>query len=371
LKRREKAPLAERRLQSQQLRDFQQIARSKAVNAGFYLGRECTPEDEEGAIMDYLAVSRRATPRSRQDCGVPPRRLILGFHPLIYAALCAGYDEMTGEDPLAHYLRTGTPNGPWKHGVIQPNVPAASAGSELRILIHAHFHYPELFDDLLRRLELNASAADLFITTSSEDKAAEIRDKLGDKNERAAVVVVPNVGRDIGPLLIHFPKVEGYDIIGHLHGKRSPQQSGGQGDQWREFLWNHLLGGDIPMMDVIAEAFAADERLGLVFPEDPDLSGWAMNRSLAEALALRLKLPGALPPHLEFPKGNMFWARPAALRPLADLGWSWNDFPPEPVASDGTVLHTLERLIPFSVEHAGFSFKTVHVPHSWRMPERL
>jgi hypothetical protein len=30
-------------------------------------------------------------------------------------------------------------------------------------------------------------------------------------------------------------------------------------------------------------------------------------------------------------------------------------------------LHTLERLIPFCAEHAGFGFKTVHVPNSWRM----
>ena len=123
-------------------------------------------------------------------------------------------------------------------------------------------------------------------------------------------------------------------------------------------------------MDVIAEAFAADERLGLVFPEDPNLNHWDMNQSLANELAKRLELRQALPQHFEFPKGTMFWARPAALRPLVDLGWSWSDFPIEPAASDGTVLHTLERMIPFSADHAGFGFKAVHVPNSWRMAEQ-
>jgi len=120
-------------------------------------------------------------------------------------------------------------------------------------------------------------------------------------------------------------------------------------------------------LDVIAEAFAADERLGLVFPEDPNLNHWDMNFNLAKALAERLKLRHALPGHFEFPKGTMFWARPLALRPLVALGWGWEDFPSEPVPSDGTILHALERLIPFSVEHAGFGFKTVHVPNSRRM----
>ena len=363
LKRRVLAPLLVPLLQRQRLRDFRRISRSKAFNAAFYLGRESAPGDEDDVIMDYLAAGRR-------NPGVPPRRPMLGFHPLAYAEQCKGYDGTAGEDPLAHYLRTGMPDGPWKHAVIQAHPPASAAGVGLRILIHAHFHYPELLEDFLRRLRGNALTADLFITTTSEAKAADIREILKAQNERATVVVVPNRGRDIGPLLMHFPEFEGYDIVGHLHGKRSPQQSGAQGDNWRNFLWDHLIGGDTPMMDVIAEAFAADERLGLVFPEDPNLNHWDMNQSLANALAERLDLRHALPQHFEFPKGTMFWARPAALRPLVDLGWSWSDFPTEPAASDGTVLHTLERLIPFSADHAGFGFKTVHVPHSWRMAEQ-
>ena len=172
--------------------------------------------------------------------------------------------------------------------MIQAHPPAALAGIGLRILIHAHFHYPELLEDFLRRLSGNALTADLFITTTSEAKAADIREILKAQNRRATIVVVPNRGRDIGPLLMHFPEFENYDIVGHLHGKRSPQQSGAQGDNWRNFLWDHLIGGDTPMMDVIVEAFAADERLGLVFPEDPNLNHWDMNQSLANALAERL-----------------------------------------------------------------------------------
>jgi Rhamnan synthesis protein F/Methyltransferase domain len=370
LKRHVLAPLVASQVQRQEMRDFKLISTSNAFNASFYLGRECAPGEEEGAIMDYLAASREHRPRGRQNPGVPLRRPMLGFHPLAYAEQCRDYDETTGEDPLAHYLRTDMPNGPWKHDVIPAHTPTPPASRGQRILIHAHFHYPDLLEELLRRLRGNSSTTDLFLTTTSDARAAEIREILRAQNETATIVVVPNRGRNIGPLLMHFPLFERYDIIGHVHGKRSPQQPGAQGNNWRNFLWDHLIGSDTPMTDVIAEAFATDERLGVVWPEDPNLNHWDMNQSLAKELADRLKLRHALPQHFEFPKGTMFWARPAALRLLVDLDWSWETFPNEPAASDGTILHALERVIMFAAEHAGFGFKAVHVPHSWRMATR-
>ena len=38
------------------------------------------------------------------------------------------------------------------------------------------------------------------------------------------------------------------------------------------------------------------------------------------------------------PLGTMFWFRPAALKPLFDHDWQWEDFPPEPNDIDGTIL---------------------------------
>ena len=366
LKRRVLAPLRRTR----QWQDFRQISRSGTFNAAFYLGRESAPEAEEDVIMGYLAASQNGRPWGRQNPGMPQRRPVPGFHQLCYAAYCGTFDEAAGEDPLAHYLRTGQPDGPWKHAVITAHRPAVAPAAGLRMLMHAHFHYPDLLDGLLARLAINATPVDLFITTTSEAKADDIRHTLAALDRAATVVTVPNRGRDIGALLMHFPDFEGYDVVGHLHGKRSPQQSAARGDNWRDFLWGHLVGDGYPMVDVIAEAFAANERLGLIFPEDPNLNHWDQNHELACAMAERLRLPDALPPHFEFPKGTMFWARPAALRPLVDLGWEWDDFPVEPIRSDGTVLHTLERMIPLAAAHANFGFKAVHVPHSWRLAEQ-
>jgi lipopolysaccharide biosynthesis protein len=62
----------------------------------------------------------------------------------------------------------------------------------------------------------------------------------------------------------------------------------------------------------------------------------------------------------------MFWARPQALKPLMDLGIAWSDYPEEPVPMDGTLLHTLERMLTFSALHAGYRYATTYVKDSVR-----
>jgi lipopolysaccharide biosynthesis protein len=58
----------------------------------------------------------------------------------------------------------------------------------------------------------------------------------------------------------------------------------------------------------------------------------------------------------------MFWARTGALRPLLGLRLDWSDYPIEPVPIDGTILHAIERLLPFAAGHAGYRYATTHVP---------
>ncbi len=161
--------------------------------------------------------------------------------------------------------------------------------------------------------------------------------------------------------------LQSYEVIGHLHGKRSLALtsvglSTDLGVQWYEFLLQHLAGDQFPMMDLILDRFADRERLGLVFPEDPNLTGWSKDREIARDLARRMAPTMQIPQSIDFPIGTMFWARPAALKPLFDLKLGWDDYPEEPVPIDGTMLHALERLLPVIAEHEGFSIETTHVP---------
>jgi lipopolysaccharide biosynthesis protein len=176
------------------------------------------------------------------------------------------------------------------------------------------------------------------------------------------VSIVPNRGRDLGPFLTEYDFLDGrYDLVGHVHCKKSPYFGAQFGEVWRQFMWRRLLGSDHPMMDVIARYFETDPTLGLVFPDDPNLVGWRSNKHLATHLAHRMGMNIQFPDAFEFPVGSMFWCRPAALRPLYALKLSWNDYPSEPLPIDGTMLHAIERLLPFIAEREGYRVAAVHI----------
>lgn len=347
-------------------RDREVIQARRAFNAALYLRRPAASAFE--GLDDYLDRSRRRVPRRRPVLDATLERPLEGFHPLIYAAEAPGFDEATGEDPLAHYARMGFPDGRWRHRVIRPSPSLAPPRGDARVVVHGHFHYTDHLADLVRRIRRNGTAVDLLVTTHAESVDA-VTSALAELSvERARVEVVPNRGRNIGPFLTGPAReaLRGYDLVMHVHGKRTSWAKPGFGERWRCFLWDSLIGDDTAVLDTVVSAFEADERLGVVFPEDPFLIGWDRNRGFADELAARMGWADPLPTHFEFPVGTMFCARPQALQSLFDLDLAWDDYPPEPLARDGTFLHAIERLIPFSAAHAGYGFATTYVQTTFR-----
>jgi len=351
----------------QRAQDFDTIREDALFDERVYIPSEHPSVTRDEAIIGFLA-RWTAVGMSRQPASNGLfRRPCAGFHPQIYAHECFTRDDAEPANPLADFIGRGKPPGPWASELIAPTpTREVSRSSPLRIGLHAHFFYPELADDFMRRMAANRWPCHLLLTTDSETKARALRESTaGYERGEVLIRVVPNRGRDLGPLLTTFAEeiARQYDIIGHLHGKRSLIIADARlGETWREFLWQHLLGDRHPMMDIIVDRFAADETLGLVFAADPHLSDWDANLAIATNLANHMGIEGPLPPFFDFPIGTMFWARPAALRPLLDLGLGWDDYPPEPVPIDGTILHALERLLPFVARRAGYRFAATHIP---------
>ncbi|MCG7285410.1 glycosyltransferase [Cellulomonas sp. ACRRI] len=344
--------------------DAAAVAASGAFSTELYAGpgRE---QDLAELVGEYVHRSRLTAPRARARTGLLVRRPTEGFHPLVYAEQHPDYREDRDGDPFADYLRRGRPEGPWQRQVLRPVRDLAPGPRDLRVLVHGHFHYPELVDDLVARLAMNRQPVDLRLTATSADGAAEIERRMTASGFAGwSVDIVPNRGRDLAPLLTGpvAAALADHDLVLHVHGKRSPHVSGDTADRWRTFLWENLVGGEEPMLDRICAAFADDPTLGLVSPEDPHLNDWDLNRGAGEKLARRLGLRTPLTTHFDFPLGAMFWARTRALAPLVGTGFAWEDYPAEPLPIDGTMLHALERVIPFVVQDGGFSYAKTAVP---------
>jgi glycosyltransferase involved in cell wall biosynthesis len=293
------------------------------------------------------------------------RRPCAGFHPQAYAKAHPGACMDGGANPLAHWLRAGRPHGRWSHQVFSPLETQLRTSASVRVALHAHFYHVPGARNLAARLAANETRCDLFLSTETNAKADHLRSAFAGHNGAVEIRVMPNRGRDIGPFLTGFAREiasGAYDVFGHVHGKQSLSVDATMGNLWREFLWENLIGGAYPMLDLAAATFAAQPDLGLIMAEDPHLVGWDENRAIAETLATRMGIATPLDDFFDFPLGNMFWSRPRALRPLLALSLAWDDYPNEPLANDGTLLHALERLVPYAAWHAGLGVAGLRAP---------
>jgi glycosyltransferase involved in cell wall biosynthesis len=351
---------------AQHAEDLQTLVDSAAVDATMALppgaAKPRNDDAERHVIAQWAAVGT-----SRGQEGNPQfRRPCPGFHPQIYAQAHADDCGDGGQNPLAHWVRAGRPPGPWAHKVVSPLEPLPPPlGKVPRLALHGHFYHVETAPDLAAKLAGNRTPCDLLLSTDTAAKADRLMAVFAAHRGTVEVRVMPNRGRDMGPFLTGFADrwASGeYDVVGHVHGKRSLDWDPAGGEAWREFLWRHLIGGKFAMLDHAAAAFAADPTLGLLQAEDPHLVGWVDDREIAARLAVRMGLRESLPDFFDFPVGAMFWARSAALLPLFDLKLAWDDYPPEPAPYHGTILHAIERLLPFVASHAGYSYAATFIP---------
>ena len=339
----------------QEKQDFQRVTTTKIFRPDFAANDSLEDKSPEGPARAFVRGWAASFHR---------RKPFPGFHPGIYQER-RGL-ALPGRDPFVDYLEQGEPPGPWLSQVIAPADSENPPAPKSRIALHLHIYYSDLMSDIPDRLNANAVRPDLFISVPSSSASRQVERLLaGYRGNVADLQVVPNRGRDIGPLLTTFGKKlsDSYDIVGHLHTKKSTDiQDSGSGKIWRLFLLENLLGGQHRMADIILRRMEADPALGLVFPDDPFVVDWTANREVAQTLADRLGL-GRLPyTHFNFPVGTMFWVKVAALRPWVDLGLGWNDYPPEPVPYDGSMLHAIERLLPWVAEHEGLRIAVTNVP---------
>jgi lipopolysaccharide biosynthesis protein len=233
-----------------------------------------------------------------------------------------------------------------------------------KIAIQAHIFYPDLANELAVLLKDFPVQFDLLISTPHAESEKLLKDifKALPKLNELDVLVTPNRGRDLGPLLYGFgEKLLRYDFFAHVHTKKSVG-SNSIGNAWRKYLLDNLLDSSDQRIPKILGLL---EKNGMVYPRkfpliDVENCQWGSNLPAAEEFCRSAKLPPPSPGFIEFPAGSMFWAKTAALKPLLDKSFLADEFEEECGQTDNTIMHALERSLSHIALAQGYSIALLH-----------
>ncbi|SEI47979.1 rhamnosyltransferase [Lachnospiraceae bacterium A10] len=234
-----------------------------------------------------------------------------------------------------------------------------------KIALIMHMYFEDLISECLYYAKSMPEYADIYITTNTEQKKKKIEEAFSVLPNKVDVRLSPNRGRDVGPFLVESRDyIYDYDYICHTHDKKVGQlKPGSVGASFSHRCFENVLRSR-EMVENVIETFENNPRMGIIMPPPPNHSEyfftlgleWGMNfgvtKDLAEELGIHVNMDEKKEPIA--PLGSVFWARTDALRKIFDRPWTYEDFPEEPVADDGTILHAVERMYNFSAQACGY-----------------
>lgn len=230
--------------------------------------------------------------------------------------------------------------------------------STARIAVHAHIFYDDLASEIASYLKNIPVSFDLFVTTDTGDKAAKIAKAFEAFPHIGSleISVCENRGRDVLPFISQMlGHIEDYDLICHIHTKRSLHFD--KGEEWRRYLFESTLGSEDLVLEIIAE-LSGSNPVGMIYAEPFEpiapFVEWGSNRSIAEETLNAIDLNIEIPDDIIFPAGNMFWARADAVKDLFDerVLALWDESTDS--AENGTVMHAIERLWTYVARYNGY-----------------
>ena len=235
-----------------------------------------------------------------------------------------------------------------------------------KIAMLIHIFRTDMAEELAQYASYMPKGTDVYVTTDTDGKAAEIRRVFGMKGiERLKVLQVENRGRDVSSKLVAMKDhILSYDYVCCIHDKKTPHlrpQSVGESFGYKCF--RNIAPSAEYVLNVI-RLFEDHPKLGIAVPPEPNHGGffttlgmeWVGNFETTQKLAADLGLNVPMDEEKEpvAPFGSFFWFRPASMKKLYEKDWKYTDFPKEPIGDDATILHAVERIYPFVAQDAGY-----------------
>ena len=227
-----------------------------------------------------------------------------------------------------------------------------------KVGVFLHIFYPELGKTIAAYLKNIPCSVDVFISTR-KDSVEDLQSTFAQVDNARTIEVrhFSNIGRDVAPFIVGFKdQILNYDYILKLHSKKSPHSNALSG--WFLHCLDNLIGSEA----ITATNLKAlqSPRTGIVYPIENYAirlgikhdSCWGHedgNYKKANPFLTRFNLDHITrDSEFRFPTGTMFWCKPALLKPLLDWNLTWKDFDEEGGQIDGTIAHSIERLIGLS-----------------------
>ena len=235
------------------------------------------------------------------------------------------------------------------------------------ILIQVHIYYIDLLSEIIEKTNNIPVPFDLYITSDTQEKKIYIENNLKthSKANKIEVLITQNKGRDVIPCLIQLKDIlMKCKYLCHIHTKKNGINEK-LGRYWQHYLYENLLGNTSIIKQILSD-FENNNDLGFIFPEhfyasifdayQYGYSNWYHLNRIFDILFPNMKLRAG--DNLNFPVGNMFWARTHAIYQIFDERII-RLVPKENGQKDGTILHAIERFWLYLVKLNGFNYKTV------------
>ena len=234
-----------------------------------------------------------------------------------------------------------------------------------KVAVQAHIYYEDLLKEIINKTNNIPVKFDLFISTTTIEIKNKLIEyvKLYSNSNKYEIVIVENKGRDILPLLTQLKKrIKQYKYLCHIHSKKS-KTSPIIGMRWRNYLFNNLL-GNIRIVSELLSDLENNDKLGFIFPETfYEIIGISLilkkkTKNYIKYIIKKLFSNAKLGSKLEFPAGNMFWARVNAIYQIFEININ-NKFDKEKDQTNDTIMHGIERIWLYIVKLNGYYYKKI------------
>lgn len=251
--------------------------------------------------------------------------------------------------------------------VLSSKLPLKQNPGKLTACLVLHIYYQELAQYCYQYVTSMPEGTDIYITVPSEEKKEYVEKVFKPlKGYKWEIRVVGNRGRDVAPFLVGCKDIiDKYDLICKVHDKKVYQvMPMSIGESWAYKCFENLLKNKTFVENVIA-TFEENPFLGMLTPPVPNHGpyyptcgkgewgdNFAVTKEVSEQLGVKVNMTRDKEPVA--PLGSMFWVRTKALKSLFAHDWEYEEFPQEPIETDATVLHAIERVYPFCVQQEGY-----------------